>query len=670
MILGKIFGKITTNNFKFLVDHETKKFEYLQVYHKVYDYVMCQVLELEREDDKIVAYCSIIGYKDESGKIKSVRIPFEPGTEVLKADNEFIKDIIQLEDTDKGAYIGKLEGRDIDIKIDLNKLLTKHVAILAKSGAGKSYTVGVLLEEILNQKIPLLIIDPHGEYGELKYPNTEEEEKLALYNLKPEGFKNILEYGDTKINSELRPLKLNDDLSTEEIVHLMPSKPSGSQMGILYNAIKHLDKINFNNVLYELDKEENNAKWTMINNLNYLNDLDLFSSNPVSYNDMVSSGKCSIINLKGIPPDVQEIIVYKLLKDLFEKRKKNLIPPFFTVIEEAHNYCPERSFGETKCSKIIRTIASEGRKFGMGLCVVSQRPARVDKSVLSQCSTQLILKVTNPNDLKSISSSVEGITKESEEEIKNLSIGTALVAGVTDTPLFVNIRPRKTKHGGDAVDMVREQANFDEEMESFENQELLPIISPKTTINDIKVMSNKPIKEIRKILVPGHIFICKDNNSEYNLLIDMVKGEVVSNVDEFETKILPEFNKFSKIEIGVLKFAFKNKTFSIDDLIRMGASLDISKVIEELIDRKILVNLDGENFSLNSDFIFSNLSKHACFEKVNYINIDYHDKFETRQDLDIIKEKLSKITNVLNQRECFILKYDIIYEEDDNKSIN
>jgi len=66
------------------------------------------------------------------------------------------------------------------------------------------------------------------------------------------------------------------------------------------------------------------------------------------------------------------------------------------VIEEAHNYCPERNFGEKKSSKILRTIASEGRKFGLGLCVVSQRPARLDKSVLSQCSTQIIMKQQIP----------------------------------------------------------------------------------------------------------------------------------------------------------------------------------------------------------------------------------------------------------------------------------
>ena len=63
-------------------------------------------------------------------------------------------------------------------------------------------------------------------------------------------------------------------------------------------------------------------------------------------------------------------------------------------------------------------MASEGRKFGFRLCIVTQRPARVDKSVLSQCSTQVILKVTNPNDLKAITDSVEGVTPGLKDEIR------------------------------------------------------------------------------------------------------------------------------------------------------------------------------------------------------------------------------------------------------------
>jgi DNA helicase HerA-like ATPase len=119
------------------------------------------------------------------------------------------------------------------------------------------------------------------------------------------------------------------------------------------------------------------------------------------------------------------------------------------VIEEAHRYCPERGQGKSIASNIIKNIASEGRKFGIGLAILTQRPARIDKNVISQCNTHIILKTTNPNDLKAITSSVEGLDSSSSNEIQTLPIGVAIVAGMPlACPIFVEIRTRETRHGG------------------------------------------------------------------------------------------------------------------------------------------------------------------------------------------------------------------------------
>ncbi|MBD3204174.1 DUF87 domain-containing protein [Candidatus Woesearchaeota archaeon] len=660
MILGKIFGKITTTDFKFLIEKETRKFEFVQVMHKVYDWVLCQVIEIERTD-KDTAKCIVIGYKDKKGRIRPIRIPFDQDAEVVRAEDEFIRSIIKLEDAKRGALLGKLEGKNINIHLDLTKLLTKHISILAKSGAGKSYSAGVLIEEIIDKNVPLLIIDPHGEYSSLKHPNNDEKLNLAKFNLKPKRFSNIKEYGDNKINPELRPLKLNNNLTPKEITHLLPGKLTNTQLGMLYNAIKHLDKINFTNILYELDKEENKTKWTLINNLEYINNLEIFTDSYLAYNELVQPGNCSIINLKGISPDVQEIIVYKLLKDLFELRKKEKVPPFFCVIEEAHNYAPERSFGEAKCSKILRTVASEGRKFGLGLCVISQRPARVDKSVLSQCTTQMILKVTNPNDLKAIGNSVEGITAESENEIKNLPIGSALLTGIVDMPLFVNIRPRMTKHGGHAVDILDQAENKDffEGVNEFSEKEILPIIKPKITVKDLKLMSEKPVKNVITDLVPGYLFMCSEKNKKFNLLIEMLNGQVVVDLDSFETKSLPKLDKLTKQEILILQKAFKLKKFRLENLIQK-TSLKAEDLIKELV-KKGLLKQSNDTITLSDKYIFSQLSKNACFEKIRFIEINYEKKYEPKISIDKVKENLSRFSQIDDQRECFIVRYDSVY---------
>ena len=655
MILGHIRGKITTTHFSFEIERETKKFEFVQIYHKLYNYVLCQVIEIEK-DSKDIAKCVVLGRLDDKNNVKGIRVPFDNDAEVLRAEDKLIKKIIQLDSKkDASAFIGVLDGRNIDIYLNLQKLLTKHVAILAKSGAGKSYCVGDLIEEIITKKIPLLIIDPHGEYSSLKLPNDvpKELETLEKLRLSPQSFK-VKEYGDTKVNPEVIPLRLNNKLTHSEITHLLP-KLTSNQQSILYGAIKNIDELNFTNLLLELDAEENNAKWGIINIINHLKDLEIFSENFTPYQELVKPGTCSVINLKGINPDAQEIIIFKLLKDLFELRKKNTVAPFFLVIEEAHNYCPERSFGETKSSKIIRTIASEGRKFGLGLCIVSQRPARVDKSVLSQCTTQIILKVTNPNDLKAISNSVEGINSESINEIQRLPIGTAMITGIVDIPLFVNIRPRKSKHGGTAVDLLNIDDKFFEKVQEFNEKELLPVILPKTTIKDVILMSDSDVENVKVILVPAFQVVCRDKKGEeFNILVERRRGDVVIDLEEFKTKKIPELYLLDKDAVTALKQAHKLKEFKAKEIKDVE---DREYALHLLVDYGYLTH-EKNLYKLSDKFIFSRLDKFKEFSTIEYKNIEYHEKKTAIIDDETIKNKLHKYTTVIECCECFVVKYE------------
>ncbi len=679
MLLGKIFGKVTTTDFKFHVEHETKKFDYVQVYHGAYEYVLCQVVELEKQEEMTTAICQIIGYKDKKdGKIRQLRIPFEPGSEVFRAEDNFIKEVIKLEESDNGAYLGKLEGRDIPIYLDLKKLLTKHVAVLAKSGSGKSYTVGVLLEEIMEKKVPLLIIDPHGEYNSLKYPNDNEEEIAAMpyFDVQPKGYK-INEYGDTEINRDVRPLRLPANLTSQELIDLLPMKLSASQLGVMYSATQNLQSCDFDSVMCALQEEESNAKWSIISALEQLRDKNLFSSAPTPYHELIKSGTCSVINLKGIDPDMQDIIVYKLARDLFELRKQEKLPPFFLVIEEAHNYCPERSFGEKKASKILRNIASEGRKFGLGFCVISQRPARIDKSVVSQCSTQIIMKVTNPNDLKAISTSVEGITNNTEKEVQNLSIGTALVTGLTDVPLFVKVRPRKTRHGGHTVDILNggmkkivtpetEEENIIDKVTEFEEQEVLPLIKPTLSVKDVMLMSERAIEEVQIVLVPVYILTCKDGEQEYKILVNRTNGAIIADKDEFVNKFLPQLEKLDKKELRILQVAYNLKKFSVIDLVHeMGSNLDISNELEKLVAKKYLLPIGEKEFALNETFIFNKLENYKAFDEPHYEHIDYHEKLEEKLSIDEILTVVQKFTSVNDHAEGYLITYQLKYKEDE-----
>lgn len=652
---------MTTSRFSFLVEHETQKFDYVQVYHKSYDYVLCQVVELEKTSDTVTARCIVIGFKDDMGRIKQIRSPFDVGTEVLKAQDEFVRNIVQLDEVKKGAYVGLLEGTSIQVYLDLNKLLTKHVAVLAKSGSGKSYSVGVLLEEIMDKNVPLLIIDPHGEYSTLKHENDniKDNEIMKKFNIKRKSYaRKISIYGDTSIDTEFKPLKLNSNLAPEEIIELMPTKLTSSQMGVMYSTMNEMESVSLNELINKLQENDSNQKWNLINMVEYLKNINVFSDDPTSFNELIQSGRCSILNLKGIEPQVQEIIMYKLLRDLFQERKLEHVPPFFLVIEEAHNYIPEKGYSDAKCSKVIKTIASEGRKFGLGLCVVSQRPAIVQKTVLSQCTTQIILKVTNPNDLKAITNSVEGITNETENEIKNLPIGTSLVTGIVDMPLIVNFRPRKTKHGGEAVDILGMQEGEDkffDDLKDFKDKKLMPIIKPKITQKDLKLMSDTDAK-VTTVLIPCVMFLCERNGREFNILVEMVNGTVVQNIEEpkIRSAYLPELDGLSQDELRVLQHAFKIKKFTQESFIqKTGMSLDAKNSINSLTAKGYLDNKYG-NYEISEKYILTDLSKHAFYHKIEFQRTDLNRTLPKKQRIDVMKAKLKKFTNVKDQRECFL----------------
>ncbi len=121
MILGKIVGKASTLQFQFSVSSSAaRKLQFLQVEHPEYGPVLGQIMELERTEEGMTAHCNIIGYKDEEGRVKSIRTPFAIGVEVLEAEDEFIKEVITLQE--EGGFLGKLEGKAIPVFVDLQKI--------------------------------------------------------------------------------------------------------------------------------------------------------------------------------------------------------------------------------------------------------------------------------------------------------------------------------------------------------------------------------------------------------------------------------------------------------------------------------------------------------------------------------------------------------------------
>jgi DNA helicase HerA-like ATPase len=488
--IGVIFGKTSSLNFKFAVSDSlaTRRSDYIKVWHESDGWTLGQVSTItsSNEDfsveeavdvaegssnigdmnEHILADATVIGVRDKEGVLRAPKSPFSPGDKVFKADELLIKQTLGLMRGD--VYIGLLDGQNVHVNLDANNLVQKHCSILAKTGAGKSYTGGVILEELLDKNVPLLIIDPHGEYSALKFPNDDKPASFERYGITPKGYATqVTVY--TPANKLLNPaadalFRLNGiNLGIKEFTQLFSEDRSQNETGILYEAVSKLkaekEKYTIDDIIFEVGQNKSKVKWNVINKLETLRETGLLSDKATTINELVQEGRASIIDMKGVNPDLQAMIVSKLCTDIFEARKLNTIPPCMLVLEEAHNFCPEKGFDRTVSSDILRTIASEGRKFGLGLMVVSQRPARVDKNILSQCNTQIIMKVTNPNDLKAISKGLEGISSDVEEDIKRLSPGVAMIVSTyIERPILVDIRTRKSKHGGASVPVVKAQA--------------------------------------------------------------------------------------------------------------------------------------------------------------------------------------------------------------------
>ncbi len=484
--IGIIYGDVGSTEFNFTVKKQNiRKFDYVAAPHKE-GYVLAQVMDIKRfsdlkfqdavslQDEEQLAYiksnvaaiADVVGYRDKRGNLQAPRTPFDSGSKIIPAPEDLIRHVLGLQhDKENGAYLGNLKGHNLPVYLNVDSLVQKHICILAKTGGGKSYACGVLVEELLKKKVPLVIIDTHGEYMSLANPNKErkEQKNMKKFDIKPRDFKSqITPYSPLGNRGNTEHLTLNGvNLEAREIIDLLHAKLSGPQIGVLYQAIKEIKEFKttytLRDIIEAVNRSKSNARWNVIASLESLDSIGVFSEAGTDIKDLVKKGKCSIINMKGVPPDIQDVVVARLTKELFDQRKAGHIPPFLFVVEEAHNYCPERGFGNAVSSNMLRTVASEGRKFGMGLCIVSQRPAKVDKNIISQCNTNIILKVTNPNDLKAIIQSVEGLTNQTYKEIQRLPIGVALISGASiQIPIMMEVRTRQTRHGGRSVTVFKD----------------------------------------------------------------------------------------------------------------------------------------------------------------------------------------------------------------------
>ncbi len=324
------------------------------------------------------------------------------------------------------ARLGSIQqDRSIPAYAVTDELLAKHFAVLGTTGSGKSCVVSLVLHAILEQHPNghIVLIDPHNEYAAAF---GERAEAIHLSNLQlPYWLLNFEELVEVVIGQnqeraypEIEILK-NGVIEAKKMFlhegersdHITVDTPVPYRLGDMIKV--------FDDAMGKLERTEEVVSYfrlkSKIESLRIDRRFSFMFSRLLVDDSMgrilsrilripVDGKPVSIVDISGIPSEVVDVVVSVLARMIFDfsvwsSHDRTRQAPVLLVCEEAHRYIPRdevMNFGPSK--KAISRIAKEGRKYGVGLCLVSQRPAELSTSALSQCNTMIALRMSNIRD--------------------------------------------------------------------------------------------------------------------------------------------------------------------------------------------------------------------------------------------------------------------------------
>jgi hypothetical protein len=407
--------------------------------------------------------------------------------------------------------IGRLASADgIPVKLDLEKLVTRHSAVLGSTGSGKSTTVASLLRSIASgpeganagfSSSRILLLDIHGEYSHALSDvakvfkiNPEENQTqlhIPFWALDPNdliGFlmgrlddkpltailDKIYEYKKSQANANVRaglniasmtsdtpiPFSLKklwfellepeiktwadqarSDPALEEEGNadkLIPPKykphgagstaPFTNQTGVL-GIRRPLDQLRSRLLDKKYDFLLHPGDWEPDLNGNVKKDLDTLLADWLGHDKSIT-----ILDLSGVPSLVLDQLIGAILRILYEalfwgrdRSEGGIARPLLVVMEEAHRYLSKDTHGPSR--SMVQRIVKEGRKFGVGAMIVSQRPTEVDETILSQCGTFVAMRQTNSSDRSKVQASLPDNLTGIVDSLPVLRTGEAIITG-------------------------------------------------------------------------------------------------------------------------------------------------------------------------------------------------------------------------------------------------
>jgi DNA helicase HerA-like ATPase len=401
-----------------------------------------------------------------------------------------LRTVYGMADADR-AHVGDLQQNpDIPVHIDIDQLVSRHFAILGATGVGKSSGVAIILNKILDTRpnLRIFLVDPHNEYARcfgdkaqvltprnLRLPfwlfNFEEtidvffggrpgidEEVEILSEVIPLAKSAYLQYrqgAQTTLSKRRDPRDFGFSADTpvpyriEDLITLLDER-----MGKLENKTRAAI---FHKLIGRIQTFRNHPRYSfMFENANIGGDTmaeiigNLFR--------LPAQGKpMTIMQMAGFPAEVVDSVVSVLCRMAFDFGLwSDGVAPLLFVCEEAHRYAPadkKVGFGPTR--RALSRIAKEGRKYGVFLGLVTQRPAEIDATIISQCSTLFVMRLANDRDQTLMRSAVSDaaanllsfIPSLGTREVFTFGSGVALPTRMRFKELPEQLRPNSEAAG-------------------------------------------------------------------------------------------------------------------------------------------------------------------------------------------------------------------------------
>ncbi|MGL3150508.1 ATP-binding protein [Microbacterium sp. A82] len=339
------------------------------------------------------------------------------------------------------------------VELDARRF-NRHTFWCGQSGSGKTYALGVVLEQLLlNTELPMLILDPNGDYTRLREtrPSADGASASRIADADIRVFRSGSAPGE---RLHVRYTELSA-ASKAAVLHLDPIADA-EEYNVLLHAEEDAQSFDGREMLMRLRASGDASEARLANRMENLQVLewDLWSRGAESVVDVIDERpRVTVLDIGGFThPAEPKVAALAVLEQLWARREERR--PVLIVIDEAHNLCspqPQTAVERALTEQLVQ-IAAEGRKFGLWLLLSTQRPTKIHPNVLSQCDNLALMRVNAPRDLAELAEVFGFASEEAIRHSAEFLQGQALFAGgFVSEPTFVQMGERITEEGGGDV---------------------------------------------------------------------------------------------------------------------------------------------------------------------------------------------------------------------------